>query len=144
MSEKKIADIVLPEGYRPEDDPNYMSPNQRAYFRQLLIDWREQLVSEAEKTIHVMHEERAAFADPSDRATLETNRNFELRTRDRGRKLVAKINRTIEKIEWDDYGYCDDCGVEIGLRRLKVRPVTNLCIDCKTRSERKEKALKDQ
>ncbi|MBF0309526.1 MAG: RNA polymerase-binding protein DksA [Magnetococcales bacterium] len=135
----RIADIVLPDDYRPNPDDPYMTPKQRAYFRKLLLQWKKQLMEEAEKTVSVMHEEKAIFADPTDRATLEADRNFELRTRDRERKLIGKIDRTLEKIEQDEYGYCDSCGVEIGLRRLEARPVTDLCIDCKTKEERMEK-----
>ncbi|NGZ27667.1 MAG: RNA polymerase-binding protein DksA, partial [Magnetococcales bacterium] len=102
-------------------------------------EWKGQLLHDAERTLTSMNEEKAVFADPTDRATLETDRNFELRTRDRERKLINKIDRTIEKIEADDYGYCEECGVEIGLRRMEARPVTNLCIDCKTKEEQMER-----
>ncbi|HAT49389.1 MAG: RNA polymerase-binding protein DksA [Magnetococcales bacterium] len=138
----KIADIVLPEGYRPSEDETYMAPQQRAFFYRLLAEWRRQLLDDATKTVAVMTEEKAAFADPADRATLETDRNFELRTRDRERKLISKIERTMETIEADDYGYCEECGVEIGLRRLEARPVTDQCISCKTRAEHKERVVR--
>lgn len=134
-----IADIKLPEGYVPSEDEEYMSSKQRAFFYGLLRDWQQQLVEDADKTLAIMTEEKAIFADPTDRAALETDRNFELRTRDRERKLIAKINHTMAVIEADEYGFCDDCGVEIGLKRLEARPVTDLCIGCKTRAERKEK-----
>ncbi|MBF0188180.1 MAG: RNA polymerase-binding protein DksA [Magnetococcales bacterium] len=140
----KIADIQLPEGYTPSDEEEYMNSEQRAYFMKLLNNWKKQVANEAERTVNVMHEEKAVFADPTDRASLETDRNFELRTRDRGRKLVRKIEKTIQKIEDDDYGFCDDCGVEIGLRRLEARPVTNLCIDCKTKAEHLEKVHREE
>ncbi len=136
---EKIADIKLPEGYVPSEDETYMEPRQRAYFYKLLLDWKRQLQVDADKTVSVMTEEKAIFADPTDRASLETDRNFELRTRDRERKLISKIERTMEIIEADEYGYCEGCGVEIGLRRLEARPVTDLCINCKTKAERKEK-----
>ncbi|MEO5339931.1 MAG: RNA polymerase-binding protein DksA [Magnetococcus sp. MYC-9] len=135
----KIADITLPERYRPSEDEEYMSPRQRAFFSRLLLEWRAQLMEEADKTLAAMTEEKAIFADPTDRAALETDRNFELRTRDRERKLIAKIDRTLAVIEADEYGYCEECGVEIGLKRLEARPVTDLCIGCKTRAERREK-----
>ncbi|MEO5367007.1 MAG: RNA polymerase-binding protein DksA [Magnetococcus sp. WYHC-3] len=135
----KLPEIELPPGYRPSEDEEYMCPMQRVFFRQLLRQWRAQLMDEAEKTMVIMHEEKAVFADPADRATLETDRNFELRTRDRERKLIGKIDKVIEIIERDEYGYCEECGVEIGLKRLEARPVTDLCIDCKTKSERLEK-----
>ncbi|NGZ27971.1 MAG: RNA polymerase-binding protein DksA [Magnetococcales bacterium] len=135
----KIADILLPEGYRPSEKDEYMCPDHRAFFMKLLKEWKGQLLHDAERTLTSMNEEKAVFADPTDRATLETDRNFELRTRDRERKLINKIDRTIEKIEADDYGYCEECGVEIGLRRMEARPVTNLCIDCKTKEEQMER-----
>lgn len=138
----KIADVQLPEGYRPSEDEEFMCVNQRAFFRQLLLEWEAQLVEEAEKTVSIMTEEKAIFADPTDRASLETDRNFELRTRDRERKLIAKIKRTIEAIEENQYGFCEECGVEIGLRRLEARPVTDLCISCKTAAERQEKVVR--
>ncbi|MBF0435588.1 MAG: RNA polymerase-binding protein DksA [Magnetococcales bacterium] len=138
----KIADIVLPQGYRPSEEEAYMEPRQRAFFHRLLAEWKKQLLEEATKTVSVMTEEKAAFADPADRATLETDRNFELRTRDRERKLISKIERTMEAIEANDYGYCEECGVEIGLRRLEARPVTDQCISCKTRAENREKVVR--
>lgn len=134
-----IAEMELPEGYVPSEEETYMSPRQRAFFCRLLLEWRKQLVDDADKTLAAMTEEKAIFADPTDRAALETDRNFELRTRDRERKLIAKIDRTIAIIEADEYGFCEECGVEIGLKRLEARPVTDLCIGCKTRAERREK-----
>jgi DnaK suppressor protein len=116
-----------------------MNPKQRAYFRDLLLKWKKDLLGETERTLSAMHEEETVFADPTDRATMEADRNFELRARDRGRKLVGKLDRTIETIRADDYGYCEECGVEIGLRRLEARPVTDLCIDCKTKQEQMER-----
>ena len=116
-----------------------MAPRQRVFFYRLLMEWRQQLMEDADKTLAAMTEEKAMFADPTDRAALETDRNFELRTRDRERKLIVKIDRTIAVIETNEYGYCDECGVEIGLKRLEARPVTDLCIGCKTRAERREK-----
>lgn len=135
----KIADIKLPADYVPSKEEEYMSPIQRAFFLGLLKQWRQQLQDDAEKTLSAMTEEKAMFADPTDRATLETNRNFELRTRDRERKLIAKIDNTMLLIEEDEYGFCEECGVEIGLKRLEARPVTDLCIVCKTQSEHNEK-----
>jgi DnaK suppressor protein len=135
----KIADMVLEKGYRPSKDEEYMSAKQRAFFYQLLLSWQQQLRGDAGKTVSVMTEEKALFADPADRATLETDRNFELRTRDRERKLISKISRTMLVVEANEYGYCEECGVEIGLGRLEARPVTDQCIGCKTKEERSEK-----
>ena len=135
----KIADIKLPAGYVPSEEEEYMSPLQRAFFYGLLLDWRRQLMDDADKTLAAMTEEKAIFADPTDRAALETDRNFELKTRDRERKLITKIDHTMAVIEANEYGFCEECGVEIGLKRLEARPVTDLCIGCKTRAERREK-----
>ncbi|MBF0462682.1 MAG: RNA polymerase-binding protein DksA [Magnetococcales bacterium] len=135
----KIADMTLPEAYVPSEEEEYMSPMQRAFFYRLLLRWREQLMEDADKTLAAMTEEKAIFADPTDRAALETDRNFELRTRDRERKLISKIDRTLAVIEANEYGFCEECGVEIGLKRLEARPVTDQCIGCKTRAERREK-----
>ncbi len=139
-----LEGIEIPDDYEPSDDEEYMNPQQRVYFRKLLGEWKRQLLEDAERTVSVMIEEKAVFADPADRATLETDRNFELRTRDRGRKLISKIDKTIRTIEADEYGFCEGCGVEIGLKRLAARPVTDLCIDCKTKSEQKEKVHSDE
>lgn len=139
----KIADIKLPEGYRPPEDGVYMDLQQRAFFYNLLLDWKNQLLDDADKTVSSMTEEKSSFADPADRATLETDRNFELRTRDRERRLISKIERTMAIIEADEYGYCEECDIEIGLRRLEARPVTDLCIVCKTKAEKLERITKD-
>jgi len=135
-----IAEIVLPEGYEPSEDESYMGLNHRAFFRNLLMAWRLQLQEGAEKTVSTMTGQKALFADPTDRAALESDRNFELRARDRERKLINKIGKTIRLIEIDEYGDCEDCGVEIGIKRLQARPVTDLCIDCKTKEEHLERA----
>ena len=140
MSKEEMDAITLPEGYRPEEGGEYMTVEHRAYFRQLLYDWRNRLLHDADKTVNTMSEEKALFADPTDRASLESDRNFELRTRDRERKLINKIDKTIRLIEVDEYGDCESCGVEIGIHRLEARAVTDLCIDCKTKEEHLEKA----
>ncbi|MBF0588199.1 MAG: RNA polymerase-binding protein DksA [Magnetococcales bacterium] len=138
-----LKGIEIPDNYKPSDEEEYMNPPQRIFFRNLLNEWKLQLLEDAERTVSGMIEEKAVFADPADRATLETDRNFELRTRDRGRKLISKIDKTIHAINEDEYGFCEDCGVEIGLKRLQARPVTDLCIDCKTKSEQKERVHRD-
>ena len=137
---KNLDKVKLPKGYKPSEDEEYMCPKQRVFFRQLLRDRKQQLLDEAEKTVNAMTSEKAVFADPTDRASLESDRNFELRTRDRERKLINKIEKTIRLIEKDEYGDCESCGVEIGILRLEARPVTDLCIDCKTKEEHLEKA----
>jgi len=108
-------------------------------FRQLLQEQMDKLLREADKTVSEMTDETTNFPDPTDRASLESDRNFELRIRDRERKLISKIREAIERIEAGDFGECEDCGDQIGEARLKARPVTTLCIECKTEQERQEK-----
>lgn len=117
-----------------------MDKKQQAYFKQKLEDMTNNLLSEAEKTIHEMTDSSDNYPDPTDRATAESDRNFELRIRDRERKLIAKIKAAIERIEEGTYGICDECGDEITHKRLEARPVTTLCIECKTKQENYEKA----
>ncbi len=108
-------------------------------FRQILNQQLKELLSDADKTVNDMTEEVENFPDPTDRASLESDRNFELRIRDRERKLINKIKQALERIEEGTFGLCESCEEEIGVERLKVRPVTTLCIDCKTEQERQEK-----
>jgi len=117
-----------------------MDKEQQAYFKQKLEDMTKNLLTEAEKTIHEMTDNNDNYPDPTDRATAESDRNFELRIRDRERKLLAKVKAAIERIEEGTYGICDECGDEITTKRLEARPVTTLCIDCKTKQENYEKA----
>jgi len=116
-----------------------MSAGQLEHFKQMLFNWKQELMEEVDRTMHHMQEDAANYADPSDRATQEEEFSLELRTRDRERKLIKKIDQTIELIDRQDYGYCDSCGVEIGIRRLEARPTATLCIDCKTLAEIKER-----
>jgi DnaK suppressor protein len=108
-------------------------------FRQLLQEQMDQLLREADKTVSEMTDEKTNFPDPTDRASLESDRNFELRIRDRERKLIAKIREALDRIESGEFGECESCGEQIGEARLKARPVTTLCIECKTEQERQEK-----
>lgn len=108
-------------------------------FRQLLQGQMDQLLREADKTVSEMTDEKTNFPDPTDRASLESDRNFELRIRDRERKLISKIREALDRIETGGFGECEDCGDMIGEARLKARPVTTLCIECKTEQERQEK-----
>ena len=116
-----------------------MKKDKLEEFRQLLQEQMDQLLREADKTVSEMTDEKTNFPDPTDRASLESDRNFELRIRDRERKLISKIREAIERIEAGDFGECEDCGDQIGEARLKARPVTTLCIECKTEQERQEK-----
>jgi DnaK suppressor protein len=129
------------EPYQAKADEEYMNEDQRKHFREILIAWKKSLMEEVDRTVDHMQEEASNFSDPADRATQEEEFTLELRTRDRERKLVRKIDKTIARLDDDDYGYCDACGVEIGLQRLEVRPTADLCIDCKTTQEIKEKQM---
>lgn len=117
----------------------YMNESQRDHFRKILLAWKQELMEEVDRTMHHMQEDAANYADPSDRATQEEEFSLELRTRDRERKLIKKIDQTIDLIDKDEYGFCDSCGVDIGIRRLEARPTATLCIDCKTLAEIREK-----
>ena len=127
--------------YQPGPDEPYMSPEQLAHFRDILNRWRLDLMQEVDRTVHHMQDEAGNFPDPADRATQEEEFSIELRTRDRERKLIKKIDQTIDRLDQEDYGYCDTCGVEIGLRRLEARPTATQCFDCKALDEMKERQL---
>jgi DnaK suppressor protein len=129
------------EPYKAKKSEEYMNKDQLAHFRKMLDAWKAELSQDIDTTLHSMQDEQTVFADPNDRATQESDMALELRNRDRERKLIKKINETIAKIESGDYGYCDACGVEIGLDRLQARPTASLCIDCKTLEEIREKQV---
>jgi len=116
-----------------------MNEPQRDHFKDMLLNWKSELMQEVDRTVTHMKDEAANFPDPADRATQEEEFSLELRTRDRERKLIKKIDSTMELIDQNDYGYCEACGVEIGVQRLEARPTANQCIDCKTLAEIKEK-----
>ena len=127
------------EPYTTKRGEVYMNEKQREHFKAILLNWKAELMQEVDRTVTHMKDEAANFPDPADRATQEEEFSLELRTRDRERKLIKKIDSTVERIEQDDYGFCDACGVEIGIQRLEARPTASLCIDCKTLAEIKEK-----
>ena len=127
--------------YELAKDEENMSEKMRAHFTNILNIWKQELMEEVDRTVTHMKDEAANFPDPADRASQEEEFSLELRTRDRERKLIKKIDETIELIKEDDYGWCDACGVEIGIRRLEARPTATLCIDCKTLAEIKEKQM---
>jgi DnaK suppressor protein len=127
--------------YVPKKNEEYMNPKQLAHFRKILEEWKAELSQDIDRTVHTMQDEATVFADPNDRASQESDMALELRNRDRERKLIKKIDETIGKIEEGDYGYCESCGVEIGLKRLEARPTATLCIDCKTLDEMREKQV---
>ena len=125
--------------YKEKKGEEYMNENQKEHFRGILKNWRSELMEEVDRTVSHMKDEAANFPDPADRATQEEEFSLELRTRDRERKLIKKIESTLELIDQDEYGFCDACGIEIGIKRLEARPTATLCIDCKTLEEIKEK-----
>lgn len=129
------------EPYQEAPGEDYMNDTQREHFRSILLAWKRELMEEVDRTVHHMQDEAANFPDPNDRATQESEFSMELRARDRERKLIKKIDETIGKLDHDDYGYCETCGVEIGVRRLEARPTAALCIDCKTLDEIREKQM---
>jgi DnaK suppressor protein len=127
--------------YKPKAREEYMNALQRAHFRGILDSLKAELCKDIDRTVHTMQEEATIFADPNDRASQESDIALELRNRDRERKLIKKIDETIARIDAGDYGYCESCGIEIGLRRLEARPTATLCIDCKTLEEIREKQV---
>lgn len=141
MAEARAQDVQTFsfEPYKLGNDEEYMSPEQEEHFREILLAWKKSLMEEVDRTVHHMQDEATNFPDPNDRATQESEFSLELRTRDRERKLIKKIDEALARIEEHDYGYCEACGVEIGIRRLEARPTATLCIDCKTLDEIREK-----
>jgi DnaK suppressor protein len=130
-----------PKPYKAKKGEEYMNDEQREHFRQILFAWKRELMEEVDRTVDHMQSDASNFADPADRATQEEEFSLELRTRDRERKLIKKIDESLKAIDADEYGYCEACGVEIGIKRLEARPTATLCIDCKTLQEIKEKQI---
>lgn len=133
----------LPEGYKPSDKEPYMNDKQLEYFRGKLVEWREELLKESNETLDHLKEENWNEADITDRATVETDAALELRTRDRYRKLINKIDAALRRIYSGEYGFCEDSGDEIGLKRLEARPIATLSIAAQERHERDEKQYSD-
>ena len=138
MSAKPIKPVP---SYKLKKGEEYMNSNQLDHFRIILNNIKSGLSQDIDSTVHTMQDEATVFADPNDRASQESDVSLELRNRDRERKLIKKIDEMIAKIDSGDYGYCDNCGVEIGLNRLEARPTATLCIDCKTLDEIREKQV---
>ena len=128
---------VMP--YEEKDGEEFMNETQKNHFREILWRWKRELMEEVDRTVHHMQDEAANFPDPNDRASQESEFAMELRTRDRERKLIKKIEESLSDIDSGEYGYCEQCGVEIGIRRLEARPTATLCIDCKSLDEIREK-----
>ncbi len=135
--------ITLPPDYRPSDDEEFMNPQQQAYFRQKLLRWRQDLVREAGDTLASLSAGGITEADLTDRASVETDRALELRTRDRARKLISKIDQAVERVEHGTYGYCEESGEPISLRRLEARPIAILSLEAQERHERMERVHRD-
>jgi DnaK suppressor protein len=131
------------QNYRPTEDEPYMNEQQRDYFRRKLLSWREEILRGSNETLRQLKEEESRVADMSDWASFETERNFQLRARDRERKLLSKINEALRRIEEGTYGFCEETQEPIGLRRLEARPIATLSIEAQERHERREKTYRD-
>lgn len=135
--------IELPEGYRPSEDEDFMNPRQKEYFRRKLLAWKDEILRESKTTLYALQEDIGALPDLADRASTETDRSLELRARDRQRKLIAKIDSALRRIDEDTYGYCDETGEPISLARLDARPVATLSLEAQERHERSERVHRD-
>jgi DnaK suppressor protein len=142
-SRSQASSIVLPDGYRPSENEPFMNERHRAYFRNKLVAWKEEIIRQNRETLLVLHEDSAQHADLADRATSETDRALELRARDRQRKLIAKIDAALARIEEGTYGYCEETGEPIGLKRLDARPIATLSLEAQERHERREKVFRE-
>jgi len=139
----KSSSIVLPPDYRPSEDEPFMNERQRMYFRQKLLAWKDEIIRQTRETLVGLHEESTQHADLADRATSETDRALELRARDRQRKLIAKIDAALARIEDGSYGYCEETGEPIGLKRLDARPIATLSVEAQERHERRERVYRE-
>lgn len=133
----------LPKNYIPSDDEPFMNAKQREYFKRRLLTWRDELLTESGVTLRHLQEDSLQAADIADRAAAETDRALELRTRDRERKLIQKIDEALERIADKSYGYCEETGEPIGLRRLEARPIATLSLEAQERHERRERVYRD-
>lgn len=134
----------LTKNYRPSDDEPFMNERQREYFRQKLLAWKEEILEESRSTIASLQQDTVAEPDLADRATSETDRALELRTRDRQRKLIAKIDEALRRIDDGSYGYCEETGEPIGVARLDARPIATLSLEAQEMHERREKVYRDE
>jgi DnaK suppressor protein len=135
--------IPLPHDYRPDEDESFMNPLMTEYFRRKLLSWKEELLRESSETLQSLQQDNVHEADIADRASTETDRALELRTRDRERKLIAKIDDALERIEAGEFGYCEETGEPISLRRLEARPIATLSIEAQEMHERLERTHRD-
>jgi DnaK suppressor protein len=134
----------LPENYRPSEEEPFMSERQRAYFRRKLLAWRDEILRSTKETLQHLHDESAQHADIADRASSETERALELRARDRQRKLIAKIDAAIMRLDDGTYGYCEETGEPISLKRLDARPIATLSVEAQERHEQRERVYRDE
>ncbi len=139
-----MSEVSLPSNYRPSEKEKFMGVRQKQFFRQRLLGWRDEILRDAQGTIQNLQDDDGQAPDIADRATTESERSIELRTRDRQRKLVTKIDAALERIEDGSYGYCDDTGEPIGLKRLEARPIATLSIEAQERHERRERVYRDE
>ena len=137
----KVGPVPGISAYHETKGEEYMNEAQVAHFRNILLTWKKELMEEVDRTVHHMQDDAANFPDPNDRATQESEFSMELRARDRERKLIKKIDEALVHLDNDEYGYCEACGVEIGVKRLEARPTATLCIDCKILDEIREKQM---
>ena len=137
------SESSIPDDYRPSDDEPFMNDNQVAYFRQKLLSWKSDLMSDSKDTIEALQDSTRSIPDISDRASEETDRALELRTRDRQRKLVAKIDSALRRIEEGEFGYCEETGDPISLKRLDARPIATMSLEAQERHERREKVHRE-
>ncbi|WP_370269759.1 RNA polymerase-binding protein DksA [Nioella sp.] len=137
------AEVFLPEDYRPAEDEPFMNERQLEYFRRKLLTWKNELLDESRSTVAVLQGDTRNIPDVADRASEETDRALELRTRDRQRKLIAKIDSALRRIDEGEYGYCEETGEPISLKRLDARPIATLSLEAQERHERREKVHRD-
>lgn len=140
---KKSSKVAVPEGYDPSDDKEFMSPVMLAYFHQKLLDWKAELVRESSETLVSLQDGGLQEPDIADRASAETDRALELRTRDRARKLISKIDAAIRRIEDDEFGYCEVTGEPISIKRLEARPIATMTLEAQEQHERRERTQRD-
>lgn len=138
-----IASVTLPPDYKPTTKESFMNPMMREYFRHKLLAWRSELLTQSTETLQHLQENTTPEADLSDRASTETDRSLELRTRDRARKLISKIDEALERVETGEYGYCEETGEPIGINRLEARPIATMSIEAQERHERMERTHRD-
>jgi DnaK suppressor protein len=146
MAEKTLtrANQKIPEDYRPTEDEPFMSNRQRAYFRRKLLAWRDEILRSTKETLQHLHEESAQHPDIADRASTETERAVELRARDRQRKLIAKIDAALTRLDDGTYGYCEETGEPVSLKRLDARPIASLSVEAQERHERRERFYRSE